>query len=420
MVFIMTSKFNLNRRDFLKLAGLGGLVLAGIDQLSKYVYSQNQVFFDLVKNSIEQGKALTDVSEILQSRFAPDNDIYPLGNEIFSHDEDWMHQVADHWNIHRVEEIDSQIIFLDITNTCGVTSPKLGKMDDIYRDNPNFEGLDPVTAYTCDFEAAMAEHPFMTLPVPQFVYGEEYIFATTGEKDILVDYDLYQLYAKFRKDGQGDTSATIRAQPSGKRGGLILTSQGTLIVTTPDEFNAFDFEADNLKAQMEYAFIIDSNSVEEDLSTIESSTGLKIITAIDSYPNWITTFYDEKGNITTVSASNICLYDKSSDSFGTGPKNLTIPQFINLTNEYAIKHGYKRFVTAIPDTASRNELITPFSLTNTQVQERYPSNYGWDTSPISTALHGSNFPAYRILDSSTCTFTAFPRRYPHMITASKF
>lgn len=409
----------LSRRDFLKLISLTGVGItsfANIGELVLRAYRENENFLDLVKHSIKTGKALQDVGEILQSRVTPDKEIYSLGREVPGYSEGWMDEVTRNWEICTISEIGGNIGFFDITDKCGVTSFDANKIEDIYAGHPNRDLLGKVAAHTLDFDGEMNRRPFMTLPNPQYDEGREKMVLEGG--DDVVDYYLYTLHAKFRINNDADSSSSLMSESSGKRGGLILTDQGMLIVATPEEFVTFNFEKHNLQAQMEFAFVIDSNTVESDLALIESQSGLKLLTTIAEYYSWIVTFYDAYGNPKTILVSTIGLLDDESDS---GKKNvpLTIPQFVNLTNDYAQKHGYKRYAIAVPDTASRNELVVPMSYRVDDADRLYPGEvlHAGET-PLSQLINGDNYPVYRAIGGGTKNFVSHPRRFPQMITVS--
>jgi len=380
-----------SRRDFLKLAGAlaGGATLIAVEKAL-----EQPDFVKNVVNSVKQGKALQDLKERVDSRLPQNEEKLSLG-ELINHKESWM-DVCSGVEIYHVPENDSNIIFCDITNDVKVAELPFVRKDGVVSDAWGDEKLNIGTYSMVTF---MKSHRIMRLPLPQHEISPS---GNLSKNDIDLSYK-YLMYANFKDNkGRNDTSSSMQNEPSGKRGGVVLTNDGKFLVTTPEEFNSLSGWG-----KMEYAWILASEVLVESLDEMKPKNILdKDLTTTKEYTNTIATFYDTDGKIHTFAISTLSLFDEANKTFGQESKELDIVQLASLVNQYGIKHGYQRFVMVVPDAIRARGLVTPLAypvseaekITGEEMAGTNPflGNYG-----INRHLYGDDYPVYRALDAGS-------------------
>ena len=399
----------------MKLLGVGGGVLAlTMGERALSLLKKNPEFTDLVANSIREGKVLEDIGERLQSRFNPDTESLSLGETLSEYSESWMEKVSSRVEVIKIPENESQVAFIDITESTHVTAlPFVKKVDAL----PTIDGsIRNVETYSLD--KAMNLRPFLTLPIPQYVnigdYANEDGISTYG------DYQLYRMYAGFRVgDGSWNTEFGLRREPAGVRGGIVLTEEGKLIAVTPAEFATFNHNDDHLQAQMEYAFVLDSNTLEGDLAEMGSYGYGKDLTLSSEYANTIVTFYDKFGNFQTKAISLLALFDEVKMKFGVQPSSITVTQLAQLVNKYALNNDFARYVMVVPDGSGYSIMSTPLKYSLEFANEHMPRDVArWALDAVLEATDGENPNLYRILGTSYENLRPHVPQFPFMLTSS--
>lgn len=367
---------------------------------------------ELALRAIRDGKVKDDVQEIVYSRIFPDREIFNLGERLDGYEESWMKDVASGWDIYTITDSPGNVGFFDITDS-GIVS----ELPYIQKNVTVADGLPTVKYNIYSLEDSLLNRSQLTLPLPQFESDTQ--LNTNESQETINSHSLYSMYAAFRVDGKKNLTASLQQEPSGKRGGVILTKEGKMLVLSPEEFNTYDFDRDELKAQMEYAFIIDSRSAKSDVEVIESYPAWKNIAYVNEYETCLVTFQDRSGNYKTMAMSLMTLYDEKTKNVGKDPQWMTIPQIIELVNQYKVRNGFDRFFIALPDAASANHLTTsihaPYTIMNGLIPE---SVSGWGENPMNKAINGENYNVFRTIGAGPDVFSPAGTNFPFMLTAS--
>ena len=407
----------INRRDFLKI-----LTLVGFGGVGLGIYERNPLFWKKVYRSLMVGKVLQDAEEALKSRFTPDTRKMVMKEKLTGYQESWMPEVCDNFDVFGIEGLGGAVGFFNVTSTCNIIQLQNKQIPE------NAMTQHPINTY--DLSSEMVRRKQMTLPLPQTEYPMTQMGTTNPPAE---EYRQYDMYAGFRVRGRRTTSAMypgVDPQPSRKRGGAILSQDGKLIVATPDEFVTFDFELDKLQAQIEYAYIVDSNTLDADIRVLEGSPGFKDIAMTSEYENCLVTFYDENGEFQTHVMSLFTTFDEERLTPGTAAPNVNVVQLLDFVNQYAIKNGFRRFVVAIPDGSTLNHLTTPAHYKLSEIKEKLPEKSipDWVMGAENATANGADCEVFRQLGSGSMEpdggieiFSSpnFGAILPIMITSSK-
>lgn len=385
-----------SRRDFLKLAGLGSMMLG--------LYSTYPEFFRKVMRSIQEGSVIEDVGEILQSRFPDEESQISLTLRETHSDisESWMPIVSEKFDIFNIPEIDTNVGFFHITRSCKILELPLHQIKNATStfDKSNHD----IEFYDLSF--ALKDTNLLTLPLPPY----------ENHQNLPNLSNQYLLFAAFRRrDGSIDVSATVRPTRSSKRGGLLLSNQSELLVTTPEEFNlALDNGfGSNINAAVEYPYILDSSELNHDLDNLIGRSG-KDLLYVNSCTNCIVTFYDRYGTAHTTTISTFSPYNETTNTFGPSGKSINIHQMTGLVQQYAQNNHYARFVLAIPDMGNEGGLITPihFSRKDISQSSSLPKEYLFEEVL-------SNAEMYRTLDVEGRNFAYPSRPFKYILASGK-
>lgn len=339
----------ISRRDFLKISS-GAIFGGGLG----IFYLKHPDFFKKVWNSLSTGKALIDIDEIIQSRLNPDKKLYKLGEPV-DYVESWMKNVCAKSIIYSVPEIEANIGFFDITDTCEARPTKEILVDKVLTVN-NEEYPYPHSYFSLSQTLGYETQQSLTLPLPIYDNNEG-----------IDRYAKYALYAGCRNGLNFDTRASLENEPSARYGGLAIVD-GKTIITTPDEFKTINQSNLDTQALIQYGFVVDSSTLNADLENISKSkyydgvTSLKDQVFTTEYGNCLVTIYDSVGNMRTFLMSTFSPYNETAKIFGKKPGKFNIPQLIGLVSQFINQQGFDRFVIAFPDASNISaNVYTPIS-----------------------------------------------------------
>lgn len=379
----------LSRRDFLKLAGAGALLVG-----ASAFYLKHPDFFKKVNHSITTGKALKDMDEIFKSRIAQMTDVQLFNlDEPNNYKEDWMDKVCEDTSVYILQD-GTNIGFFDITNTCSAKPVK--------------ETLVNGKTYFSLGQTLANSPPSMTLPNPIY----------EGTDQIYTKFSLYAGYST--PDGNFDTRASSRKDPAPHAGGLVIVD-GKSIITTPEEFISFYNEKQNTEALIQYGFVVDSATLETDLSEIKGVDTLKNQAYTGEFANCLVTLYKEQ-KMNTFMVSVFSPFDELKKTFGQKPQELNIVQMVDLVNKFAIKNSSERFVIAFPDPSTIGSCsYTPIHYELDKVEPRLIENYSKSIRSYAVGQEGGqekNVSFFRTLGSYSQL--VYPNdTLPFIITSSK-
>lgn len=278
-----------SRRDFLK-AMLGGVLsLAGAATVDKVrqVIDKHPELLEKTYRSVTTGKIWEDIDEVIESRLRLNNaeasitsfeasEKYPV--------EEWMLRVAEAVQVLELQKAKQHfpMLLFEITNS--VSALPVQKKEGV----PSSGGFPRVFH---DLGATVDSLKVMTLPAPQYQMQPQ-----TEQK--VPEFIQYLMYA------WAPDQPTAATECTGKRGGLVLTSDGQAVIASPETFYEYYQQVGQTtgpRALMEYAFILDSGDMSGSFTALEeaSQSVLKDMSYTSEFTNAILTVYKADASFQT-------------------------------------------------------------------------------------------------------------------------
>ncbi|OGH11211.1 hypothetical protein A3F59_06395 [Candidatus Roizmanbacteria bacterium RIFCSPHIGHO2_12_FULL_38_13] len=346
---------SMSRRKFLQLALASTATVIGAKSFQ--VLNDHPEFVDKTARSLQSGKIIEDVKQVVESQLRIGNGEITLRVPEVSkyQQEEWMPEVSDSVQILEAVKGKRQfpLLFFDVTNSVSVVGAekKQGKHN----------GLD-VLFY--DLAKPLNQKRSLVLPRPQYQLPN-----MPGVKAVYAQYKMYAW-----ADGHKETESQLPY--SGNRGGMVLTKNRGLVVATPEEFSAYHASSvkapghAGVQALMEFGFVIDSVDVEGSFKALEGASPIlkDLVYSVENMNGLFTIHYPDGSHKTYLLAAyepnlSVSFLDPESQISG-----MNLIQLTQVVDQFRKQSGGDRFTIAITDPSDvASNCYTPMSLSKEEL-----------------------------------------------------